>query len=298
MRVVPTSLHDAVLRDHTRMEDRAITRDDRASSGGSLSSSSDPSPPAARRVRFATEEVTSVRTFDPFAAGVDVGEEHLEAALRPGAVLVVPAAAYPQGFRIMHNEYVQYHFDLIIEGRRVATIAGRYSELRKRAEEAATCCQLLPNFPPRRWWRDTLCDWHIEQRVCELSAWLQMVVNGEGKKPCSCSVIAGSSIVEEQRYAAARKLLRLKRRSLVARLLTRAAYTRRMAAESGNGRLIEKHPASFSGGCESPATVDEAQSHSDGSDAECSSSTGEAPTPPPTTLVTSARSPENRIFLW
>eukprot|EP00756_Hemistasia_phaeocysticola_P032669 Hpha_TRINITY_DN16422_c1_g1::TRINITY_DN16422_c1_g1_i1::g.163606::m.163606/K17928/SNX16; sorting nexin-16 len=249
--------------------------------GGSLSSiqpSSASTSTPERRVRFACGDVTSVHTFDPFA-GYNVSEEHMEAALKPGAVLVVPAAAYPQGVEIVDGQYVQYHFDLIIEGKRVHTISGRYSQLRKQACQAAHHCRLLPGFPPRRWWRDAFCAEHITQRSGELRLWLQQVVRGQGREPHPA--MAGCALVDKQRHTAACKMLGLKKRSLVARLLCEAASTRKLTQKLGNGRLIERHPASICGGCE---TVDDAQSHS-----EESASEGE--------MVSSVGSPDTCV-LW
>lgn len=224
-----------------------------------------------RRVRFASGDVTSVRFFDPFA-GDNVSDEHMEAALKPGAVLVVPAAAYTNGIEIVQGEYVQYHFDLIVEGKRVFTISGRYSKLRKQACAAAKHCRLLPGFPPRRWWRDGLSREHIMQRAGELRVWLQKVVTGQGRLPCPA--VAGSGLVDKQRHAAACKVLGLKKKSLIARLLCEAASTRKLTQKLGNGRLVEKHPASICGGCDS--TIDDVPSNSEesGSDAENGSSIG------------------------
>eukprot|EP01065_Artemidia_motanka_P012174 TRINITY_DN16662_c0_g1_i1.p1 TRINITY_DN16662_c0_g1~~TRINITY_DN16662_c0_g1_i1.p1 ORF type:complete len:274 (+),score=47.67 TRINITY_DN16662_c0_g1_i1:70-822(+) len=193
---------------------------------GSLrSNSSRSSSLSERRVRFAASEVTSVATYDPFAARSSGNAEH-RGDWTPGSVVVAPAGGLVLPSQVMKDSeedeaYVLYGFDVVVEGVVVHTVVERYSKLREKARSAARLCGGLPPFPPRRWWRDnTHTSAHVSERSRELRSWLQKVVSAS-LEPCSAS---GSA---RQRHVAACKALGIKRRSLAARMMREAADTRR-----------------------------------------------------------------------
>eukprot|EP01062_Namystynia_karyoxenos_P036712 TRINITY_DN2674_c0_g2_i1.p1 TRINITY_DN2674_c0_g2~~TRINITY_DN2674_c0_g2_i1.p1 ORF type:complete len:287 (+),score=97.75 TRINITY_DN2674_c0_g2_i1:81-941(+) len=193
---------------------------DESSFRSQRSAASSASSGGGRRVRFPSRVVTSIVTYDPFAARNNSCAEYCGDVL-PGDVRV--ALASIQLDCDGRRDFIRYGFNIVVEGRVVHDICDRYSVIRKKVDDAARVCPRMPSFPPRRCWRDnTHCDRNVRQRAAELQGWLQCVLAGPPRN---------DRLLDRQRHVAGLKILGLKKKSYVARLLREAATARKLLAD-------------------------------------------------------------------